>query len=81
MSDDWRVLVARTTTGEIVGDIRISDVPERVPDSDFTLHDQDLVRITVQEVGALTNRVTSDRSALSWIAGTIDRPHSRKRTR
>ncbi|TDC92346.1 hypothetical protein E1161_13310 [Saccharopolyspora aridisoli] len=28
MIDEWRVLVARTTTGQIVGDIRISDVPK-----------------------------------------------------
>ncbi|GAA2812740.1 hypothetical protein [Saccharopolyspora taberi] len=28
MADEWRVLVAQTTTGEIVGDIRASDVPK-----------------------------------------------------
>lgn len=28
MADEWRVLVAKTTTGEIVGDIRASDSPK-----------------------------------------------------
>lgn len=50
-----------------------------VPDSGFTLHDQDLVRITVEEIGALTNRVTSDRSALNWLGESIDQPHSRRK--
>lgn len=48
-----------------------------VPELDFTLRPGDLVRITVAEVGTLTNRVTADRAELDWLTDTIDRPGTR----
>lgn len=51
-----------------------------VPGSGCTLPDQDLVRITVEETDMLTNRITSDRSALSWFGEITEQPHSRRRS-
>lgn len=44
-----------------------------VPELDFTLREGDLVRIEVSGVGTLSNRVTTDRSALDQLMTRTDR--------
>lgn len=50
-----------------------------VPELDFTLEPGDLVSITVEGVGELTNTV-ADTSKLRWLVDAIDRPQSRRET-
>jgi 2-dehydro-3-deoxy-D-arabinonate dehydratase len=54
-----------------------------VPEMDFTLQVDDVVRITIDQVGTLTNPVARGREAFSWLtrpiddlaAGRVDRRH------
>jgi 2-dehydro-3-deoxy-D-arabinonate dehydratase len=54
-----------------------------VPELDFTLRAGDVVRITIDQVGTLTNPVASGKEAFSWlrpsidelVAGRVDRRH------
>lgn len=51
-----------------------------VPDLDFTLLAGDVVEITIEEVGALSNRVVPS-STIDWLARAYDDPLSRGRHR
>lgn len=48
-----------------------------VPGLDFTLHAGDVVRITVSDVGELTNQVVVGPGALDWLADSIEQPRNR----
>ncbi len=41
-----------------------------VPEMSFTLHDGDLVTVTIDEVGVLTNRVLIGRDRFAWLAAS-----------
>lgn len=49
-----------------------------VPEMDFTLTAGDVVEITIDGVGTLTNPVVSGRAALDWLVEAVEKPSARR---
>jgi 2-dehydro-3-deoxy-D-arabinonate dehydratase len=49
-----------------------------VPEMDFTLHPGDVVRITIDQVGTLTNPVLTGKRSFSWLTASLVDPAARE---
>ena len=68
-------LVAHLTAGQPFPDgVVLSTGTGIVPGLDFTLTEGDVVEITIDGVGTLTNHVVGDPALLDWLADAADRP-------